>query len=1310
LRSIIKYNRYKKNLSLWACLCFGFLWSQNNQTQYTFKNLSISDGLSQNSVVDIAQDSTGYMWFATQNGLNRYDGKEFVIYDKQFEDVTRSSFSRLGKIYIDKKKHIWIISNSGQLEKYQKNTDSFQSIPIENKVSSIFQDNNLDFYMGTYNAGLFKIDYQSKDTIQVFKPIHKACTVYDFFKTEASLYVATSKQVFELKDNAYSEIAVQLNIDVEFSALAQTKDSSIWAGTFGKGLFYKDNQVFKQFTGYDSYKLPHDLKIQDLLVDSKNNLWVATYGDGVYLIDTSNQIIRNFRENKKNPFALHYNDILSIYEDYTGTIWFGTDGAGMSYYDEHLTKFNILTGKQLPSDISVDVIRAITVNKNNTIWLGTSGKGLTKIDFSNNQHQTYTTSNSKINSNRVMSLLNDNDDLWIGFQGGGLNLLKANKDLVDFPSLKHHTIWHISKNNNQQFWLSTRDNGLLLFDKKKGVITNYNKDNSALTSNNIRVVTFGQPHQLWIGTNDKGLFSLNIKANTLKKIKGVDDKIKSLFFDGENLWIGTNGNGLKRFHPNSKKITSFTTKDGLSNNVIYGILPDDNHNLWLSSNRGITKFSYKDNNVSVKNYNNYEELQSLEFNTGAYFKDDKGNLYFGGLEGLNWFNPDDISFNKVIPKTTLSSVEIFNKAIDIKQNAEFAYDQNTVTFTFSALHFSLPERNQYKYRLIGNDEDWIESGNSNIAHYTNLPPNDYTFQVISCNYDGFCNETPLSYKFTILDPWYGSNLAYILYVLLFLFLTYAVYRYFNFRWKMKTKLQLEHAETERLKKLSKFKEKLYANISHEFRTPLTLISGPVEKQLSKPNLKEHDKKDLLMVQDNSKRLLSLVNQMLDLSKLETGHFKLSVKQANLSVLLYQLAEAFQYKAEQKDIHFDYNIQGLNKAWFDSDIIEKIVSNLLSNAVKYTPKKGKICFEAMQHDGHVIMNFKNNGSPLSDDQLEKIFERYYQNKNNSTGVGIGLSLVKELTRFSHGKVETHRIGEEEIEFTVNLPIEQTYYKTTEITSDNSKINLEPEKEPLNKNQNLNSTKEISKPTLLIAEDEEDINHFIASIFDKDFRIKQVLNGAEGISYAEENIPDIIITDLMMPGKTGIELCDQLKQNTKTSHIPIIMLTAKSGDVNEIEGLKTGADAYITKPFNIKKLKIVINKQLELREKLKKRYSETFNISPELEVNSSEANFLQRLKIVLNENITHQEFNNSQFCKAMQMSRTQLHRKLSANFGVSATEFIRTQRLKLAQELLKKSDVTIAEIAYQVGFNTPSYFNKCFKEAFGCTPNEYLSKHP
>ena len=425
------------------------------------------------------------------------------------------------------------------------------------------------------------------------------------------------------------------------------------------------------------------------------------------------------------------------------------------------------------------------------------------------------------------------------------------------------------------------------------------------------------------------------------------------------------------------------------------------------------------------------------------------------------------------------------------------------------------------------------------------------------------------------------------YALLVLGISVWVYRYLKWRWHVKMQLQFEHQETERLKKLDEFKTKLYTNISHEFRTPLTLITGPIEKQLSKPELTEKDKKELQMVQNNSKRLLNLVNQMLDLSKLETGHFKLAVKQDDLGVLLIQLAETFQYKAKQNHIDFKYKIQELKQVWFDRDIMEKIVSNLLSNAVKYTPSSGNILFEATQNNGQLIMSFINNGNTIPNEQLEKLFQRYYQNQKSTDGVGIGLSLVKELAILSHGNIVAHTVDGDDIQFTVTLPIERSFYNSSEIkeedvatVSDNG-VNSIGE-------LIFETSKSNNQPLLLIAEDEKDINNFVASIFKKDFKIKQVFDGEVGVNFALEQIPDIVITDVMMPKCNGIELCDRLKQNAKTSHIPIIMLTAKTGETNEIEGFKSGADAYITKPFNTEKLELIVKKQLELREKLKQHY--------------------------------------------------------------------------------------------------------------------------
>ena len=1285
------------------------LLSQDSDVQVAFNELTVEQGLSQNSVVSIAQDQTGFMWFATQDGLNKYDGKQFTHYPYQFEDVTRSTYSKLGKVYVDAQDAVWIIANSGLLHKQKPNSETFERVENLSQVSTMLQASNNDYYFGTYGSGLFSISEISKDTVQILKPSDKHLTAYDIFQYNDKILAATSNGVIAVSpDKSYRFLHIQDSTN--FSAFTQSTESNrLFLGSYGKGLFVAEGSDlnFKPFKGFKTATLPNNLIIQDVLVDSSDKLWVATYGDGAYLIDFQKETIQHFIANKTNPYALHYNDVLSLYEDFTGIVWLGTDGSGLSYYDEDLVKFNVLTNKQAPNNVSIDFVRAI-VEKDGKVWLGTSNKGLTSIDFKTNNFEMFTTNNSNLASDRVMSLYADKSSLWIGHQNSGLQKLENTGAFKSFEATNGMNIWKIYRAHNEMLWLCTL-NGLVLFDEIKGIVKTYHSNNSALVSNAIRTVEAGEHNQLWIGTESDGLYLLNTDTDSLTNIEAIQDRIKSLYYNEGVLWIGTNGNGLKSYNTKTKQIHHFTTEQGLANNVIYGILPGNENNLWLSSNKGLTRITISNDEITeIENFSNYDGLQTNEFNTGAYNKDHNGILYFGGLEGLNWFNPNQLSYNSDKPKTVITGFEVFAKPHPIEQNHTFSANQNTMTFTFSGLHYSQPDRNQYKYQLVNHDPDWIFAGNNNRAHYTNLPPDDYTFKVISSNYDGVWNEEPATYTFTIKKPWYISNVALLCYALLVLGIGIWVYRYLKWRWHVKMQLEFEHQETERLKKLDEFKTKLYTNISHEFRTPLTLITGPIEKQLSKPQLTKQDKKELQMVQDNSKRLLNLVNQMLDLSKLETGHFKLSVKQGDLGVLLKQLAESFQYKAKQNNIEFNYKIQELKQVWFDRDIVEKIVSNLLSNAVKYTPSSGNILFEATQNNGQLVMSFINNGNTIPNEQLEKLFQRYYQNQKSTDGVGIGLSLVKELAILSHGNIVANTVDEDDIQFTVTLPIERSFYNSSEIKENAVETNIEYD---VNTNEELTyePSKNNDKPLLLIVEDEKDINDFVASIFKKDFNVEQVYDGEQGINFALEHIPDLIVTDLMMPKRNGVELCDQLKQDAKTSHIPIIMLTAKTGEANEIEGFKSGADAYVTKPFNTEKLELIVKSQLELRKKLKQHYEKTLSIAPDLEINSAENQFLKKLKMVLDNHIVSPDFNSTEFCKEMQMSRTQLHRKLNALFVVSSSEFIRTQRLKLAKGLLKKSDSTIAEIAYQVGFNTPSYFNKCFKGKFGCTPNEYASKH-
>lgn len=1287
-------------LLIFLISCFGFSQSKK---QVAFRELTVEQGLSQNSVVSIAQDSTGFMWFATQDGLNKYDGRNFTHFDIQFEDVTRPTFSKLGKIYVAKNGELWIVSNSGILQKYDPENDTFNFISTVNKISTLIQSESLDYFLGTYGNGIYRINHQTKDTIQFLKPKDSRRTVYNFFETkDKTILAVTNNGFFEIKNGHY--IFREVISGTNFSAVSQAIDNSLYLGSSGKGLFIKkENQShFQQFKGFGNAILPENLIIQDLLVDKRNQLWIATYGKGVYLVNFEKKTIQNFTEDKNNPYALHYNDVLSLFEDNTGTIWLGTDGTGLSYYDEYLVKFNVLTNDQVPQNVNVDVIRAIAKDSENNIWVGTSGKGLTRLNIDKQDFYTYTAQNSKLLGDRVMSLLFGDEKLWIGHQTFGLQLMDAKGKITSFKQTENFTIWKIYNGENDRIWLGTRDHGLILFDKGEGIIQQYNSKNSKLTTNNIRTIEKGKGNELWIGTETDGLFKLDIKSNKIEKVKDINSSIKSLYFNGTSLFIGTNGDGLQVFNPQEKSVQDFTTNEGLPNNVVYGILPDKEGYLWMSSNKGISKLKFHNNTISViENYSNYDGLQAFEFNTGAYFKDENGMLYFGGLEGINWFNPNQLSFNPIKPKTVISGFEVFNRDRRLVPSQKLQHTENTVTFTFSSLHFSQPERNQYKYKLLNNDADWIAAGNSNLAHYTNLPPNDYEFQVISSNYDGVWNTDPATYSFTILKPWYGTNLAKGAYALLAVLFGFYLYRYLKWRWEIKAQLRLEHEETERLKKLDEFKTKLYTNISHEFRTPLTLISGPIENQLAKTKLSKEDKRELSLVKQNADRLVGLVDQMLDLSMIDSGQRKLTIKQGNLAILLKQLMSAFQYKAAEKNIAISSSIKDLKNVWFDTDIIEKVVSNLLSNAIKYSPESSTIVFEASNQEGVLVLSVINQSDFVGKKDLSKLFQRFYQDNKLSEGVGVGLALVRELVTLSNGTIIANNIDDNKIQFTVSIPIDSSAFEDEVLVFDDQIENKEPQISP-----QVESV-ERENPLLLVVEDEADIRAFIISIFKNNYQVIEAENGKIGISKALKKMPDLIISDIMMPEIDGIQLCNTLKTNELTSHIPIILLTAKVGEENEIEGVKTGADAYVTKPFKSEKLKIRVEKLIENRRQLQKHFSKTLSIKPELSITSTESDFLKRLQTVLDEHITEPDFTSERFGKLMHMSRTQLHRKLKAISGMSASEFIRSQRLKLAIRLLEESDASISEIAYQVGFNTPSYFSKCFKEVYNCAPNEYLS---
>jgi len=1309
------------------------------QNQISFRQLSIKDGLSQNSAISITQDQTGFLWIATQDGLNKYDGKQFTIYPFDFLDITKPNYSNLGKVYTDRNGDLWMVPVNKRLHKYDSASDTFRPISDVKDVSILFQDKAYNFWIGTYDNGLFLLDSTTYNSKHVLKANDIGGSIFDINqRSDGTIILTTNKKIIEFDPqlqkaiNKYPKTKYGDVINENFSAVVMDSSERQWYGTYGNGLYFEDKNedIFHRISELSFLdSLPENLNITSLYIDSKNRLWIATYGNGLYLIDFKNFEITHFTPEKHNPRALHYNDILCIYEDYSGTLWFGSDGAGLSYYDEYLEKFNSYTNFQTPEDISIDVIRAITVSDNGNIWLGTSGKGLTQYEPAINSWRTFNTlsaAKNTISSNRIMSLLIDHEkDLWIGTQEGGLNILDKNGQIRKYTntsaiSLSGTTIWCIFKSSDHKYWLGTREHGLIQFDKRKGEIKRY-ATSDGLISNNIRVITQSDSNHLWLGTEEDGIVLFDVLNETFTSFKLDENKnslsnnkVKSLYYCPEGiLWIGTNGGGLNKFDIKKNYFHTYTTKDGLANNVIYAILPDKNGNLWLSSNKGISKFIPENslgNALSIVNYNNYDGL-ATEFNTGAYFSDLKGNLYFGGLEGFYWFQPDYITENKILPKTTITGFEVFGESKPLKQDTKLNYNQNTLSFTFSSLQYSMPEKNMYQYKLSNHDDDWVYVGNNNFARYPQLPPGDYEFQVKSSNYDGVWNNNPETFKFSIASPWYLTNLAKVVYLFLILTTIYSVYAYLKWRWRMQLDLQLKEEEAERFRKLNDFKSKLYADISHEFRTPLTLISGPIDFKLSEGNISDSDYANFSMIKRNTNRLLSLVDQLLDLAKLDKGKLKLTIAKGNLGLFLHTIASSFHYKAETKKIKYRIHIESITNAWYDEDVIEKIITNILSNAFKYCPERGLCDLTVTKSENNIVISSKNTAENLSELQLEKLFTRFYQKDEYAEGAGVGLSLVKKLVQLYHGEITANLENENTIQFLITLPIDKaSFHKNFIIEPSNNQ-------ETLNNiiSKNIDTSPEVfleakvnhDLPILLLVEDHAEVRQFIKMALKHKYQIFEAENGKKGIKTALEIVPDIIISDIRMPKCSGIELCNTLKNNECTSHIPIILLTAGFGEENELKGLQSGADDFITKPFKLRVLEKRIANLIEVRKALRSRYSQELILkAKDISITPTDELFLNKVQQILDKHLSNPDFNAECFSKEVAMSRMQLHRKLLAYTGLSTSAFIRSQRLKQALNILNTSDMTINEVAYIVGFNTPSYFIKCFKETYNNTPAEYL----
>lgn len=1284
-----------------------------SQSEVSFRQLSVIQGLSQNSAISITQDHDGFLWIATQDGLNRYDGTVFKKYPFQFEDVTKPNFSYLGKVIASDHGGIWVIPSNRGLYKYQVEKDTFMRVTSQLSFSTLLPFKDEGIFIGTHGQGVWYEDFVKKTRRQIQDVRLKGKTIYGLHSGKNNeCFISGSGIAGLIYPDSYQFVAFQnTGKDINYSSMAEDAKGEIWVGTYGSGLWKtsRDGFILEQVTRFGNTLFSDDLNIEAVFCDRQNRIWVATYGDGLFMISSDRTHVSHFLHEKQNPRALHYDDLLCVYEDYSGTLWFGTDGGGVSYYDQFLQKFTPYLNSQLPDDVNIDVVRSI-VRDNKYLWIGTSGKGLTRYGLRDGSWKTFTTDNLPgLTSNRIMSLYVHQNELWIGTQEGGVHILdsqgRCHSVRARFPAAAH-TVWTFYKDSRGRIWMGTRDQGLVQVESKGQPLQAYDFKSISRTKNpvSIRSIEEGGGF-LWLATDYHGLIRWNPDTKEVVHYTPKNDmnsisntQLKALYYQTETklLWIGTNGSGLDVLDLTTGIFYHYTEKSGLANGVIYGVLDDEQGSLWLSSNRGITQFEIPNKlseSPKITNFTNYDGL-ATEFNTGAYHKADDGTLFFGSLEGYYAFQPKQINPNTIPPKTKITRFEVFNKEVSTQEFQELRHNENTLTFHFSGLQFSLPQKNVYRYRLLPMEKEWNEAGSISFARYTNIPPGDYEFQVISGNYDGYWGEDFDRLGFKIKKAWYLSNSLLVVYILLFLLLMYVVYVYFKTNLDFKKK----RVEAEQLQQLNQYKSKLFSELSHEIRTPLTLMKLPLDKQLQNNELGKEVKRDLEIVANSNQQLLELVDQLQDLTQVETGLQKLHIQEGSLGLFLQTISDAFLYQTQAKKQVFENEILLTELCWFDEQILLKVLNNLLVNAIKYTPIGGKISLKAKMIDGNRVVITVSNDLEKLIESPERLFDRFYRESNDTEGSGIGLALVKELVAFHRGDISISESQKTRLEFILNIPVGKDYYTLQELIKEKT-IPVATRR------------KGEEKETLLIIEDHPELRQSLVSIFEPHYKVFSAPNGFEGMKIVKKELPDLVISDLMMPLMDGFQVCHEIKSNEITSHIPVILLTAKADSVSMIQGMKEGADVYIKKPFESSFLEQQVTNILQTKRKLRENYQQTTQMEKMAEgVSDAASRVTEKLQQVVEHKILNPEFDTDAFSQFMGMSRMQLHRKIKSITGQTPHEFIKLHRITYAEHLLLKTDLQIAEIAFQSGFGSSSHFSKTYKALFGVTPNEKRLSKP
>lgn len=1320
---------------LFILVCNNPVSAQVIKESFPLQSYNVNQGLSEDYIYSLLEDKNGIIWVGTRNGLDRFNGYTFERIYLEPEILRQEQIRSLLE---DKNGNIWIGTNSGLFYKDHE-TDHIKRIDLNNElieVDCLFEDNSGTIWVGT-NLGILysynlidnvsksysladktyitHISQEKEDLIVSFK----LCGIARFSLKSNRFFYSKKDSEFRNKDvertnklssgnfliSTRSGIFLQNktkpqeftnltndNPNLKVYTITQINDTSVWIGTDHCGILHV-NPLNKRIQKLNlKSKVP--IKSVTSILPSKNGLiWIGTTNSGLHVFDPNRCIFEHWEYEKGNPTGLGGNSVLSITELENGDICIGLDGGGVSIYDKTQQLF---IHSNIPDIEASNTILQSKIDK--SLWIGTFENGLRFAKIKKDKHLDIFTKDTSISINDNIKCIYEDKkgNYWITtFTGvykhdanfnNHIGIKKVENDLLQIP------FYVALEDSNSNLWLGGHNR-----------IVKYQPDKDKTEHVNLSA----RP---------------NFQVTSFAQTKGAC------------IWVGTKM-GLFKIDQNNKDTIQYTVQDGLPSNCVNSILCANN-DLWIGTNQGLVQMDI--DKQTFRTFAKEDGIEGINFNENAACKGNDGRLYFGTTNGVYSFFPKEIVKNDSPPDIIFTKLELFNKEIkanddsgilkktlELTSTINLKHFQNGISLEFMAVNYTNFSKNKYAYQLEGLSQEWINLDNNRKVTWNNLAPGKYILRVKASNNDGIWNTSGRKLEIIIAPPWWRTWWALSIFYLIFILIIVLINRYVLRHYRLKDALKIEKIEKENQIKVNDLKTQFFMNITHEFKTPLTLILGPLEKVISSSTKNNSQKKQLITVYKNAVQLFRLINQLMEFRKIELGKTDLDLHQADLVQFIEGIIQRFKVFAEEKSITVLFEPKPDELIWwFDPEKLEKIICNLLSNALKYSPEFETVTISISTGQNHKN-GFKNtvniyvadNGTGIPKKERDAIFEQFYRLENDSTtGTGIGLSLAKSFVEMHKGTLSVESKTKKGCKFKVQLPQLREIKKEDQIpetefsgdilqkkvidilshrTSPNILLDVTPEKN--------------DRYVILVVEDEKEIREFIVETLTPYFRVNEATNGEEGFQTATKIFPDLIISDVIMPKMNGFELCDKIKSDNNCCHIPIVLLTALSSEEEQIKGLNIGAEDYITKPFNANTLIYKIKTIIENRRKIINRYKTESAIQPvDIVTHSADEKLMEKTVSIIKENISNTDFKVDHLIIELGMSRSAFFRKIKAITLMSPNELIRVIRLKHSAELLLKSDLNISEVSYEVGFVSPKYFRECFKKHFGVTPTEYAQR--